>query len=93
MARHAELARRLKLDIGFADRYAPWQRGSNENANGLLREFLCKGTDIGEASQTELNDIARLLNQRPRKALDFRTLEEAWEEELVQLSKPVALDS
>ena len=93
MARHAKLARRLKLDIWFADPYAPWQRGSNENTNGLLREFLPKGTDIGEASQTELNDIARLLNQRPRKALDFRTPEEAWEEELAQFSKTVALDS
>jgi len=93
MACHEELARRLKLDIWFADPHAPWQRGSNENTNGLLREFMPKGTDLSEHSQTYLNDVARLLNQRPRKALGFATPEEAMAEELQALGKTVALDS
>ncbi len=93
MARHEELARRLKLDIWFADPYAPWQRGSNENTNGLLRQFLPKGTDLSTVSQTQLNDIARLLNGRPRKTLDWRTPEEAMAEEIASFSNRVALDS
>ncbi|QIT54514.1 IS30 family transposase [Aquisalimonas sp. 2447] len=93
MACHAELARRLRLDIWFADPHAPWQRGSNENTNGLLRQFLPKGADLSEASQTQLNDIARLLNQRPRKTLGWKTPEEAMNEELHAFSKSVALDS
>ena len=61
MACHPELARRLKIDIWFCDPHAPWQRGSNENTNGLLRQFFPKGTDLSGISQTELNDVARLI--------------------------------
>ena len=93
MACHEEPARRPKLDIWFADPHAPWQRGSNENTNGLLREFMPKGTDLSRLSQTYLNDVARLLNQRPRKVLGFATPEEAMAEELQALGKIVALDS
>jgi IS30 family transposase len=77
MACHLELARRLKIDIWFCDPLAPWQRGSNENTNGLLRQFFPKGTDLSTISQTELNDVARLMNQRPRKTLEWKTPEEA----------------
>jgi len=49
---HPELARRLKIDIWFCDPHVPWQRGSNENTNGLLRRFMPRGTDLGDASQT-----------------------------------------
>ncbi len=93
MARHDELARRLKLDIWFADPYAPWQRGSNENINGLLRQFLPKGADLSSVSQTQLNDIARLLNGRPRKTLDWQTPEEVMAHEMAKFHESVALDS
>lgn len=82
MACHRELAERLKLDIWFADPYAPWQRGSNENTNGLLRQFLPKGADLSGVTQTQLNDIAKLMNGRPRKTLDWKTPAQAMEIEL-----------
>ena len=93
MACHVELAKRLNLDIWFADPYAPWQRGSNENTNGLLRQFLPKGTDLSALSQTQLNDIARRLNGRPRKTLGWKTPDEVMAEEMAAFSNRVALDS
>ena len=92
MACHRELARRLKLDIWFADPHAPWQRGSNENTNGLLRQFLPKGCDLSMISQTALNDIAHLMNGRPRQTLDWRTPEEVMSEVMAQHAQSVALD-
>ena len=93
MACHEALSKRLQLDIWFCDPYAPWQRGSNENTNGLLRQFLPKGMDLSDVTQTQLNDIARLLNGRPRKTLGWKTPHEAMTEELATFSKRVALDS
>lgn len=82
MACHPELARRLKIDIWFCDPHAPWQRGSNENTNGLLRQFLPKGADLSLYSQRDLDHIAKLMNQRPRKTLNWKTPEEAFAEEI-----------
>ena len=93
MAQHQELSRRLKIDIWFADPYAPWQRGSNENTNGLLRQYLPKGTALSQVSQTQLNDIARLLNGRPRQTLGWQTPEEVMAEEIKQFRQRGALDS
>ena len=93
MARHEELAKRLNMSIWFADPYSPWQRGSNENSNGLLRQFLPKGTDLSKVSQIQLNDIARLLNTRPRQTLNWKTPEEAMAQELDEFQQRVALDS
>jgi len=93
MARHQELAKRLNINIWFADPYAPWQRGSNENTNGLLRQFLPKGVDLSEVSQTALNDIAKLLNGRPRQTLGWKTPDEALGEEIKLFHNRVALDS
>jgi len=91
MACHPELARRLKIDIWFCDPHAPWQRGSNENTNGLLRQFMPKGTDLGDASQTWLNDVAALMNNRPRKTLAWRTPAEAMADEIAAFKSTVAL--
>lgn len=82
MTCHVELARQLNLDICFANPYAPWQRGSNENTNGLLRQFLSKGMDLSGVSQMQLNDIAKLLNGRPRQTLGWKTPEEVMAMEL-----------
>lgn len=92
LACHTELARRLKIDIWFCDPHAPWQRGSNENTNGLLRQFMPKGTDLGNVSQAWLNDVAALMNNRPRKTLDWRTPAEAMAEEIAAFKSTVALD-
>ena len=73
MAEHEQLAQRLAIQIFFADPYSPWQRGTNENTNGLLRQYLPKGTDLSGYTQRELNAIAHRLNTRPRKCLDFAT--------------------
>jgi IS30 family transposase len=78
MARHELLRRRLKLQTYFADPHSPWQRGSNENTNGLLRQYLPKNADLARLSQRDLNAIGSLLNNRPRKTLDWMTPNEAW---------------
>jgi IS30 family transposase len=93
MACHPELARSLKIDIWFCDPHAPWQRGSNENTNGLLRQFFPKGTDLSDLSQTALNDVARLMNDRPRKTLGWNTPAEAMAQELAAIKSTVALQT
>ncbi len=78
MALHQTLAKRLKIDIFFCDPHSPWQRASNENANGLIREYLPKGTDLSSFSQAQLKTIETALNTRPRKILGFQTPEEVF---------------
>jgi transposase, IS30 family len=73
MAKHERLAHHLAIQIFFADPHSPWQRGTNENTNGLLRQYLPKGTDLSSYTQRELNAIAHRLNTRPRKCLGFAT--------------------
>ena len=78
MAQHKRLSQSLSLKVYFADPHSPWQRGSNENTNGLIRQYLPKGTDLSVYSQRQLNEIAERLNNRPRRVLDWLTPNEAW---------------
>ena len=93
MAEHPLMSKHLDLKIYFADCRAPWQRGSSENINGLIRQFLPKGEDLSKYSQAELDYIAWLLNDRPRKRYGFRSPLEMMEQELEGGLIRVALDS
>ena len=73
MARHAQIAVDADLDIYFCDPHSPWQRGSNENTNGLLRQYFPKGTDLAVHSREHLQQVADELNSRPRKTLGWKT--------------------
>jgi len=93
MAQHPLMTKHLNLKIYFADRNAPWQRGSNENINGLIRQFLPKGKDLSIYTQAELDHIAWLLNTRPRKRYGFKSPQYMMENEMNEGIINVALDS
>ena len=80
MTEHEQLTRQIKIKVYFADPHSPWQRGLNENTNGLIRQYFPKGTDLTPVTQRELNFVANRLNTRPRRSLDWATPLEAWEE-------------
>lgn len=73
MAEHAALTAETGLRVYFCDRRSPWQRGSNENLNGLLRQYLAKNADLASVRQTQLDSVADRLNDRPRRVLGGRT--------------------
>ena len=93
MAQHPLMTKHLNLVIYFADRSAPWQRGSSENINGLIRQFLPKGENLSIYTQAELDHIAWLLNTRPRKRFGFKSPQHMMEGELEGGLMSVALDS
>ena len=72
------ITQKLKTDFFFADPYCSWQRGTNENTNGLLRRFFPKGTSFDTVSQQEIDEVVEKLNNRPRKCLNFRTPNEVF---------------
>jgi IS30 family transposase len=73
MTDHQRLSLATDIHVYFCDPQQPWQRGSNENTNGLLRQYFPKGIDLSDVSQAKLNAIARRLNERPRQTLGFET--------------------
>ena len=77
MAEHARFTIDTGVQVYFCDPKSPWQRGSNENTNGLLRQYLPKTTDMKTVIQAELNTIARSLNRRPRQTLGWKSPSEA----------------
>jgi transposase, IS30 family len=91
MANHAKIAKATDLDIYFCDPHSPWQRGTNENTNGLLRQYFAKGTDLSVFPADYLDYIATKLNTRPRETLGWKTPAEALDELLCNPFKPTAV--
>jgi IS30 family transposase len=86
MSEHKQLSERTGVAVFFADPHSPWQRGSNENTNGLLRQYLPKGTDLSGFTQDDLNAFAWQMNNRPRKIHGFRTPLQVYNE-MLQLAQ------
>ncbi|MEX3548573.1 MAG: IS30 family transposase, partial [Burkholderia sp.] len=72
MAKHEQISEATGIKVYFADPHSPWQRGRNENTNGLLRQYMPKGTDLAVFSQVEIDDIAWKMNTRSRKSLGWK---------------------
>ena len=89
MREHARIAEATGLDFYFCDPHSPWQRGSNENTNGLLRQYFPKGTDLSVHSAEHLEAVAAELNGRPRQTLGFITPAQAMQRLLCDPDKPV----
>lgn len=93
MALHETLSAQLNMDIYFCDPHSPWQRGSNENANGLVREFLPKGMNLSQDNHQQLTAIEHMPNHRPRKILNFYSPHEVFSELTADVIAGVALQA
>jgi IS30 family transposase len=85
LSAHAAFTVETDIPVFFADPKSPWQRGTNENTNGLLRQYFPKGTDLSRWTAEEIEAVAATINSRPRKVLGWRTPAEAFDEHLRSL--------
>jgi len=79
LAKHAEFTNQTNIPVYFCDPQSPWQRGTNENTNSLIRQYFPKKTCLAQYSQKELDKVVNQLNERPRKTLKFKTPKEIME--------------
>lgn len=91
MSQHKLFTKETKIKVFFADPYSPWQRGTNENTNGLIRQYFPKGTNFLEVSKKEIREVEKRLNSRPRKALGYYTPSEKFYE--LTTNKKIAVES
>jgi len=87
MAQHARLRIDTGLAVYFRDPHGPWQRGTNEDTNGLLRQYFPKGTDLNKHSADDISAVAIVINGRPRKTLNWRTPAEAFNDLLLSCGR------
>lgn len=87
MSAHAKFTVETGIQVFFADPQSPWQRSTNENTNGLLRQYFPKGTDLSYWSAEEIEAVAHALNTRPRKTIGWRTPAEAFNEQILLLQQ------
>lgn len=86
MVRHADSTAATGVPVFFCEAYSPWQRGTNENTNGLLRQYLPKSTDLNLTNTTRLEEIVTELNNRPRRALKWQTPHEVFNAAVLALT-------
>lgn len=92
MVRHKEFSKKSKVKVFFADPHSPWQRGTNENTNGLIRQYFPKGTDFNTIRAVEIKKVEQRLNSRPRKTLNFYTPSEIFYQLITGKKISVALE-